>query len=274
MAKNTNLAPIKEVTKRYRIKGVLQKPALTSFFQCWFFPTQKTKDWIKSVGGYNFDRNAGGISLLCSEASLPGSSFLTNEITSDYHGVTEKHAYRRQFDNSADFTFYVDHNGADGGRSHDVIWLWEHWISHIAEESLNPIGDKGSSDKSNYFYRFNFPKTYQTSIYINKFERDFKGTYLQYDFLQAYPYAISAMPVSYNTSEVLKCTVSFYFTRYNVHREYNYGIVGALRNNVYLNDPFFAFNPLARFESENVLDSLRRKVGGVFETFGQDGTNY
>ena len=35
------------------------------------------------------------INLLCSEATLPGSSLTTHDVTNDYHGVTEKMAYRR-----------------------------------------------------------------------------------------------------------------------------------------------------------------------------------
>jgi hypothetical protein len=273
MAQNKNLAPIQSASQVYRLKDIFQKPALTSFYQCWFYPTEKSRDWI-SQRGYEFSSAVENISLLCCEASLPGSSLVTNEITSDYHGVTEKHPYRRQY-MDADFTFYVDHNGADGGKSHDIIWFFENWIGHISNESVTTISDgRPNSTKSNYFYRFEFPKNYQTDIYINKFERDFKGTYLQYNFLQAYPLSINAMPVSYDSSQLLKCTVTFSYTRYNVYREYNYGIVGSLRNNQLVNDPFAALNPFATTESETIADTIRKAVGGAAETFGVSGTKY
>jgi hypothetical protein len=71
----------------------------------------------------------------------------------------------------------------------------------------------------NYFYRANWPKDYQSeALYINKFERDYKGKFLQYRFLKAYPISISSMPVSYDSSQLLKCTVSFTYTRYIVKR--------------------------------------------------------
>ena len=35
------------------------------------------------------------ISLMCCEANLPGSSLTTHEVNNDYHGVTDKMAYRR-----------------------------------------------------------------------------------------------------------------------------------------------------------------------------------
>lgn len=276
MAKNTQIAPKKSDLTTARLKEIFQKPALTSFYQCWFFPTALSRSWLKERG-FDFDSKQQNISLLCCEASLPGSSFVTNEITSDYHGVTEKHAYRRQY-TEADFTFYVDHYGTDGGeggKSYETLWFFENWMSHIANESVTALSDgRPDSTKRNYFYRFEFPKNYQTDIYINKFERDFTGTYLQYNFLQAYPLSVSAMPVSYDSSQLLKCTVTFSFTRYNLYRENLGGIYGQIRNSQLLRDPAAALNPLATSEGENIVDSLRRIGGGVLETLGIDGTNY
>ena len=37
------------------------------------------------------------LNLLCSEASLPGSSVATFEINNDYSGTTERHAHRKFF---------------------------------------------------------------------------------------------------------------------------------------------------------------------------------
>jgi hypothetical protein len=67
----------------------------------------------------------------------------------------------------------------------------------------------------NYFYRVNYPYKYQAPyIIINKFEKDFRGNYLQYKFLQAFPIAVNSIPVSNESSQILKCTVSFAYTRY------------------------------------------------------------
>lgn len=160
--------------------------------------------------------------LSCSEASLPGSSLMTNEINDDYTGVTERLAYRRQYDDRADFTFYVDHGTKGGG--YNVIWFFEQWIAYIANEQ-RALG----SEDVNFHYRFRFPdgtgdagRGYRSSaIYINKFERDFDGSYLSYRFLKAYPIQINSMPISYDSSELLKCTVSFTYTRYLIDRQNN-----------------------------------------------------
>jgi hypothetical protein len=47
------------------------------------------------------------LSILCSEASLPGSRFSTSENNQDYYGISQKFAYRKDFD-TIDLTFYVD----------------------------------------------------------------------------------------------------------------------------------------------------------------------
>jgi hypothetical protein len=219
-------APAPRPQKMSKVVRTLLKPALTSHFQCWFYPTPGASSWMKERG-FTFDTSSSEfISLSCADASLPGSSLITNEITSDYHGVTEKHVYRKQFDDRADFTFYVDHNSADPlndnfpqeKNSYDIIWFFENWISYIADESNNAIGGKPSGNSSDYFYRTKFPKDYQTEIYITKFERDYTNAYLNYTFLQAFPIAINSMPVTYESSQLLKCNVSFSYTRYQVSR--------------------------------------------------------
>ena len=37
---------------------------------------------------------------------------------------------------------------------------------------------------------------------------------LEYRFLNAYPISINSMPVTYDGSQLLKCTVNFNFSRY------------------------------------------------------------
>lgn len=246
-------------------KGIFAKPALTSFFECWFYPTEKSKTWIKDRG-LDFTTLQENISFLCSEASLPGSNFATNEITSDFTGVTERHPYRRNFDERADFTFYVDHYGTRGeggnGTSHNIIWFFENWMQYIVQESIDPVGDRPTSESTQYFYRAAFPKDYQTDIFINKFERDFTGSYLSYRFHQAYPIAMASMPVSYDASQLLKCTVSFSFTRYTVKR-ISYNILSQIRDSPVLNNTLSLLNPYRTRVDESIDETARAYVDSV-----------
>ena len=158
-----NVAP--SVKKNFQIKEKLLRPALTSHYQCWFNPPTPVINWLKTKQlDYIFNKEL--ISLSCSEASLPGSSLMTNEINDDYTGVTERHAYRKTYDDRVDFTFYVDHGRSDG--NYNVLWFFEKWMQYIAneEESLG-------LDTRQFYYRFRFPENYQTdNLFINKFERD------------------------------------------------------------------------------------------------------
>ena len=125
--------------------------------------------------------------------------------------MTERHAYRRQYDTTASFTFYVDYD-------YKIINFFEKWIGYIVNENYDHMQDSSANNPSNpnYFYRVNFPVLYQTSIYLKKFERDYGNRILEYKFLKAYPISINSMPVSYDGSQVLKCTVNFNFSRYLV----------------------------------------------------------
>lgn len=216
-------APKPLSTSLSKVKSALLRPALTSNYQCWFDPPQDVVNYISTNKNlpYTVDTQE-QLSLSCYEASLPGSSLMTNEINDDYTGVTERLAYRRQYDDRADFTFYVDHADKNG---YKVIWFFEQWMQYIANEQTAQ-----GVESSNFNYRFRFPDSNETGggtgyrspgIYINKFERDFKGYYLSYKLLKAYPVAINSMPVSYESSDLLRCTVSFTYTRYTVERKDN-----------------------------------------------------
>ena len=209
--------------KPYRmtdIKSKLLRPALTSHFICEFKPPTDVNNFLQQRTTAEFDggqytgENQELIQLSCSEASLPGSSLATNEINNDYTGVTERHAYRRLYDDRADFTFYVDSN-------YYVIDFFENWISYVVGENNLRV-----QEDRYYNYRVNFPKGngkkgsgYQTdNLYITKFERDYAGKNLSYKFINAYPISINSMPVSYDSSQLLKCTVSFTYSRYVISR--------------------------------------------------------
>jgi len=201
--------PIVSIVENFRVKSILLNPALTSHYVCKFKPPGPAASYFSRREGpfpgsnYLIRPNQDLIELSCSEASLPGSSLMTNEINDDHTGVTERHAYRRQYDDRTDFTFYVDHD-------YRILNFFESWISYCGKEDL-----QADLNQRNYFYRFNFPDDYQTDdLYITKFERDVFGSALEYRFIRAYPISITSMPVSYDASQLLKCTVSFTYSRY------------------------------------------------------------
>ena len=191
------------------LKTNILNPALTSTYECHFVFPKTIRDWANTTtgigNGITFD-NVGNVSIACREASLPGTSLATHEMLNDFTGVRERHAYRRQYDDTASFTFYVDVN-------YDTIFLFENWINFI----VNQDGSDRSIKNSNYSYTVNFPDDYKSRIFIRKFERDYAGRNLEYSFYDAYPLSINTMPLSYDASQVLQCTVNFCFSRYTIN---------------------------------------------------------
>lgn len=256
------------------IKEKLLRPALTSHFKCKFQPpegvikflTDRMKSGIPNID-YNNVNTSELLELSCSEASLPGSSLSTHEVNNDFTGVTERYAYRRIYDDRMDFSFYVDSD-------YRIIYFFEYWLSYIVGEN-----DLSGQKTKEYFYRMNYPNSYTTdNLYITKFERgpNKTGKSLTYQFINAFPISITSMPVSYDSSQLLKCTVSFTYSRYVVAPE----TLGASSEpgqstaNGVPNDPFSltpeqqAFYNQAYFNNSS-LNQFNISSGSLTNSFGE-----
>lgn len=220
------------------IKHIVLRPALTHLFSVEIIPPSKVgrggfAEWAANktdfpviVDGNN--ELTDKIALMCTEANLPGSSFLTHEINNDYTGQTERHAYRRTFDDRIDFTFYVDED-------YEIIRYFEAWISFINNDRVSGQYQRPNeadfipSIAPQYNTRVRFPNDYKSILRILKFEKnsDFSIQYpggtligsqqpehLEYTFVNAFPMSINSIPVSYDQPSLLKCTVSFTYSRY------------------------------------------------------------
>lgn len=224
------------------IKATILRPAMTSQFMVYVDFPGKVKDYMKASPRNLADPQGGvlrgGLNLACSEASLPGSSLATLELTGDHTGVTERHVHRRMFDDRIDLTFYVD------AENYLPIKAFEYWKEYIT--GGNEGGDLASA---NHHYRMNYPDDYVTGggagakgggeLRVVKFERDFDGSFkgnngivngtqggLTYHFVRAFPIAVASMPISYDASSLLKCTVSMSYIRYFITNK-----IGDSKNN-------------------------------------------
>lgn len=193
------------------IKSRILNIAQTSLFRVTLPIPPKVAD-LAQRRGINIGIDGDNIELLCSEASLPGSSLATHDVTNDFHGVTEKMAYRRIYDETLDLTFYVD-------RNYKVIEMFDTWMNYITREGIT--FPRSEYEARYRHYRMSYPNYYKGNIYLIKFERDQHSAQskipkiiMEYTFVDAFPVNIIAMPVSYEQSNVLKCTVSFSYQRY------------------------------------------------------------
>lgn len=199
------------------IKSKLLRPALTSFYEVEIDLPKGDGVLASRLSALRADgsEDQDVLNLRCSEASLPGSNLATLETTNTYHGVTERHAYRRVYDDRIDLTFYVD------AEKYLAIRFFEAWIDGIMlqdTDNANPPALGKSPIDPTYTYRSRYSNNYVSpqGLKVRKFERDFVETssVLEYTFVNSYPFSISAMPVSYESSSLLKCTVSFSYLRY------------------------------------------------------------
>ena len=207
------------------VKAKLLNPATTSHFQVMIGDPRQHGDNPGSFVGYLkrqglIELNGRGLpsetrdklNLMCSETSLPGSNLATTELTNDFTGVTERHVHRRIFDDRIDLSFYCD------AVEYLPIRYFEAWIQFIGNEKMD-------NKSPHFYYRMRFPNQYKGSLEITKFEKNLEAKRgsadrirraipLTYSFINAYPISIASMPVTYDSSSLLKCTVSFTYSRY------------------------------------------------------------
>lgn len=152
------------------------------------------------------------LGYLCSEASLPTTSYATAEVKDNFIGITQEFAHTRLY-TDVDLTFYVD---AD----YQVLRFFEGWMDYISGGNQPGIEPAAGTDekRTNIYRRFNYPKFYKMSnMKIFKFERDYRKV-LEYTFINAFPKSVATVPVSYGSADILKVTVTFNFDRYVVKR--------------------------------------------------------
>jgi hypothetical protein len=182
------------------IKPIFTNLAQTSHYQINFSGlSSKLTSYLfnKGVDSRFIFEEAG---LLCSSASLPGSSFATADINGNFTGVNEKMAHTRMFTQTS-VDFYVD-------RKYKALKFIEYWMEYISS------GSKVGNNQKGYFFRMQYPVYYKSdSTTIVKFDRDYNNI-LEYTFYGLFPIALDAVNVSYQGSDVLKATVTFNYERY------------------------------------------------------------
>tara|TARA_R100000005_G_scaffold52265_1_gene25478 strand:- start:8 stop:670 length:663 start_codon:yes stop_codon:yes gene_type:complete len=200
------------------LKSKILQLAQTSVYQIKLAPPSAVLSHLNR-NGFNYATEGENVELLCNACSLPGTSLSTHEVIGDFQGVRERMAYRRQYDDTVDLTFYVDHD-------YKVVNLFEGWINYIAGQGEGQRLSNDNARKRDANYRMNYPVTYKTNMYILKFEKDVSSSsdiffddstfQLTYTLVNAFPLNIVSTPVSYESSQILKYTVSMAFMRYTV----------------------------------------------------------
>ena len=163
------------------------------------------------------------MSIMCTQAELPGTSFVPSTAIGHHQGIQEEFPNLRNFP-PLNLVFYCDADQV-------ILQVLESWMSYI-----NPIFNGNQRDRS-AFTRFNYPEDYKEIIHITKFEKDtfekksrfatYTSAMTQYEFVNCWPTNVTSMRVAYGDSNVLKCNVQFAydrffteFTRQGDHRQF------------------------------------------------------
>ena len=257
------MAPVQPRSRTLaEVKAKLLNPATTSHFQVTIGqPSGNFRTFLSQVGAFN-DQDR--LNLLCSDASLPGSQFATAEITNDFTGVTERHVHRRMYDQKTDLTFYTD---AD---QYLPIRYFEAWMNYITNETTSG-SSQGKVSDPNFFYRMKYPNQYKGTLEITKFEKNLNSNQsakpLSYSFVNVFPLSINSIPVSYESSALLKVTVGFTYSRYYLDQGRG-GIAGFLdpiKQSLFNGEAFTPggiSNVVARAAGNSVGNTIQQRLGG------------
>ena len=232
--KMTEGSPLNGMPSARDIFGYL---SLTSQFKVSLHLTDggsELMDWLKNSGVINnpkYNRTNPYIyDFYCAEAVIPGVQFDVTEEMGSRQGTIERFPTRRIFPEFT-MTFYVDNE-------YNLIRLFEEWMNFInplyADTGILPPNEKGQGNNLGKdrrdFFRFRYPDDYRRIISLTKFERNFNSDnpknikfppHLTYRMLEAFPTNITAMPLTYEGSQIVKTTVTFQYIRYVM--EYNEG---------------------------------------------------
>ena len=177
------------------VRDSLARPSLDTLYQV-TFSFGKYDTWLEgSVPGKK--RNQGRdfmrkMSLLCTQAELPGTSFDVSTATGHHQGIVETFADLRNFP-PLDLVFYCDADMV-------IIEVLERWMEYI-----NPV-QTNKRDLS-AFTRFNYPEDYKEIIHITKFERDsfnekknatYQSNMTSYEFVNVWPQNLTSMRLAYD----------------------------------------------------------------------------
>ena len=87
-------------------------------------------------------------------------------------------------------------------------------MKFITNESVK--GDNSVVNRD-FYYSVKYPSQYYGNLSITKFERqNYTNRLLSYNFINVYPISIASMPISFDTANLLKVTVSFSYIRYYI----------------------------------------------------------
>jgi len=158
-------------------------------------------------GNVNVSTVAQRILLMCDEVSLPGMQVNTGTISGRYQGQGPIYYPSAPIYNDLQLSFMCDAEM----QAFKFLLDWNEFIYNTTSNVGLGAGEK--------VRRLKYPKEYQCKLYIEKRERDSNNEIgsrtMKYILHNAWPYSVDAVPLSYGSSQLVKCTANFYYTSWD-----------------------------------------------------------
>ena len=166
------------------------------------------------------------ISMMCEEATLPGTQFATGQVNGIYQGSGQFNYPHTRIYNDMSLTWVCDANMTP-------LKFINTWMGAIFNDGFDPILQNASgvanpnenvrARERNRSVRFNFPDEYTMQCTILKAERGKSSQVsrpsIRYVMEGVFPYAVDSVPLSMGSSQLVKVSANFYYERWY---EYNF----------------------------------------------------
>ena len=181
------------------------------------------EDELKYNEGYNYAEQ------YVDEVNLPGAQAATGQLTGRFMGEGVTNYVHQKMFTDFQLGWMCDANMSP-------FKFMQTWYQYIFQEfdaqgekiptienNTNVSAEKMLSTQPkdyNRTTRLRFPKSYHCTIRIAKAEKGPKSDTSRVSTVhilqEAFPYAVEAIPLSFGTSQLVKCTASFYYGKHRV----------------------------------------------------------
>ena len=173
------------------------------------------------------------IKLFCDEAQLPNIQATTGQTTGIFLGEGQVNYAHTKMYSDFQLSWMCDANMTPL----KFLNVWYGWIFQDLDTQNTPIvqrngkvnlselkGGSGSTGGNNTLrersVRLNYPDTYLADIVVTKTERGKNApnsrASMSYTMIDAFPYSIDAVPLSYGASQVTKVSANFYYAKHHI----------------------------------------------------------
>lgn len=188
-----------------------------------------------SSGGIKLSGESGTLlKILCDEAQLPNIQAATGQITGRFLGEGQINYPHTKLYSDFQLGWLCDANMLPL----KFLNLWYGFIFQDYDtkgKAISPVvtsgksldqlkGNSGALNNNNTLLqksvRLNYPENYMCNIVVTKTERGKNApnerASIAYTMIDAFPYAIDAVPLSYGASQITKVTANFYYSKHSV----------------------------------------------------------